>query len=60
MASPTLPVFREVDAHSDQLQIDTDAAFRTTLQWLRIDSQGCCIQNKVTIWVLQGGTLLRI
>ena len=51
MQSPTLPVFRDAGAQSDQLQVDTDAAFRTTLQWLRIDSQGYCTQNKVIVWV---------
>ena len=56
MYSPTLPVFREAGTHSDQLQNNTDAAFRTTLQWLRIDSQGHCTQNKVILWVAEVAT----
>ena len=45
-----MPAFRKPDENTDQLslQIDRDAAFHTTLQWLRLDKQGRCVETKVT------------
>ena len=62
MNTPTLPVLREADGHDDQLkvQIDADPSFRTTLEWLRIDSQGRCTQNKVIVRAAHGATLCLI
>ncbi|DBA67525.1 TPA: hypothetical protein ACH3X2_001803 [Trebouxia sp. C0005] len=47
MASTTLPLFQKADGTDDQLnlQIDEDAAFHTTLHWLRVDSHGRCTQT---------------
>ena len=49
MASAKLPVFQKADGTDDQLnlQIDEDAAFHTTLHWLRVDSHGRCTQTPV-------------
>ncbi len=49
MTSANLPVFQKADGTDDQLnlQIDEDAAFHTTLHWLRVDSHGRCTQTTV-------------
>lgn len=49
MGSSDLPVFRKADGDDGQLnlQIDNDAAFHTTLHWLRVDSHGRCTQTTV-------------
>lgn len=49
MTSADLPVFKRADGTDDQLnlQIDEDAAFHTTLHWLRVDSHGRCTQTTV-------------
>ena len=49
MASADLPVFQKADGTDDQLnlQIDEDAAFHTTVHWLRVDSYGRCTQTTV-------------
>lgn len=53
MRSTTLPVFRNADGNGGQLnlQIDEDAAFHTTLSWLRVDGLGRCTQTKVEYYV---------
>ncbi|DBB07621.1 hypothetical protein WJX82_008530 [Trebouxia sp. C0006] len=47
MTSAKLPVFQKADGTDDQLNlhIDEDAAFHTTLHWLRVDSHGGCTQT---------------
>lgn len=49
MGSSDLPVFRKADGDDGQLnlQIDNDAAFHTTLHWLRVDNHGRCTQTTV-------------
>ncbi|DBB04147.1 hypothetical protein WJX77_012034 [Trebouxia sp. C0004] len=43
----SLPVFQKADGTDDQLnlRVDEDAAFHTTLHWLRVDSHGLCTQT---------------